>query len=228
MLWNVGSLIALATGPLDGRAADIDAAASFSVLSLLPAVLLHISLGQRDRPIRVCGYILSGIAVALHVADVITGAPRFHYAALLMVTIGFAALTLISVVLELRRKESAAGSRLAAAMGLFLFAISFVHFEVGHAGAVWTKELAFHHAGIPLALFILLQDYSFLLLDAFLRFIVNGMLAAVALLLVIPVLRSSEFRARLDDPLQAGLLFSFPQSSCSPHSSTSATGWTSF
>src|SRR5438445_12126025 len=40
MLWNIGSLIALAAGPSGGMAADIIVAASFSVLSLLPAVLL--------------------------------------------------------------------------------------------------------------------------------------------------------------------------------------------
>jgi hypothetical protein len=92
-------------------------------------------------------------------------------------------------------------------MGLFLFAISFAHFEEAHAGHAWTRELAFHHAGIPLALFILLQDYRFLLLDAFLRFIVNGMLAAAAVLLAIPALRSSLIRGRLNDPFPAGLLF---------------------
>jgi two-component system LytT family sensor kinase len=43
-LWNIGSLIALGTGPRGGMAPDIIVAASFSVLSLLPAVLLHISL----------------------------------------------------------------------------------------------------------------------------------------------------------------------------------------
>ncbi|HVY93395.1 MAG TPA: hypothetical protein VHA14_11620, partial [Bryobacteraceae bacterium] len=178
MLWNVGSLITLAAGPKEGRFADIAAAASFSVLSLLPAVLLHISLGRRQKGIPELGYLLSGAAVLLHVADMITGAPRFHYAALLLVTIGFSALTLISVILEWRRKDGAAGSRLAAAMGLFLFAISFAHFEDAHAQLIWTRELAFHHAGIPLSLFVLLQDYRFLLLDAFLRFIVNGMVAA--------------------------------------------------
>ncbi len=207
MLWNVGSLITLAAGPKEGRFADIAAAASFSVLSLLPAVLLHISLGRRQKGIPELGYLLSGAAVLLHVADMITGAPRFHYAALLLVTIGFSALTLISVILEWRRKDGAAGSRLAAAMGLFLFAISFAHFEDAHAQLIWTRELAFHHAGIPLALFVLLQDYRFLLLDAFLRFIVNGMVAAAAVLLAIPVLRSTLIRGHLNDPFPAGLLF---------------------
>src|SRR5947209_6417909 len=49
MLWNIGSLIALAIGPSGGIAADIIIAASFSVLSLLPAVLLHISLAANHR-----------------------------------------------------------------------------------------------------------------------------------------------------------------------------------
>jgi hypothetical protein len=39
--------------------------------------------------------------------------------------------------------------------------------------------LALHHAGIPLALFVLLQDYRFVLLDAFVRFLANALLAAV-------------------------------------------------
>jgi len=49
MLWNLGSLVGMATGPEGGIAAEIIVAASFSVLSLLPAVLLHISLQSRQR-----------------------------------------------------------------------------------------------------------------------------------------------------------------------------------
>lgn len=207
MFWNVGSLITLAAGPKEGHLADIAAAASFSVLSLLPAVLLHISIGRREKIISALGYGVSAAAVALHLTDVITGGPRFHRAALLVVTFGFSALTIVCVIDERRRKAGAAGSRLAAAMGLFLFAISFAHFEEAHAGQAWTRELAFHHAGIPLALFVLLQDYRFLMLDAFLRFIVDGMMAAAAVLLAIPVLRSTLIRGHLNDPFPAGLLF---------------------
>ena len=42
--------------------------------------------------------------------------------------------------------------------------------------------MALDHAWIPLALFVLLQSYRFLLLDAFLRFVVNASLAAAAVL----------------------------------------------
>src|ERR1700675_1714502 len=65
MLWNLGSLVALASAPDTGFAADIIIAASFSVLSLLPAVLLHISLQAEHRSLWVSGYVLSIIAVAL-------------------------------------------------------------------------------------------------------------------------------------------------------------------
>jgi hypothetical protein len=159
MLWNLGSLIALASGPSSGPVADVIVAASFSVLSILPAVLLHISLGSDYRPLWISGYVLSAIAVGLHAGDLLTGAPRFHYAALILVTAGFACITVISVLLELRQKNRAASSRLAGAMGLFLLAISFAHFGSDHPRQAWSGEIALHHAGIPLALLVLLQDY---------------------------------------------------------------------
>ena len=64
-------------------------------------------------------------------------------------------------------------------MCLALFAMSFVHFGTGHASQAWSSELVVHHAGIPLALFVLLQDYRFVLLDAFVRFLANALLAAM-------------------------------------------------
>src|SRR5580693_4051391 len=95
-LWNAGSLIGMATAPTGDPLADVIVAGSFSVLSLLPAVLLHISLRSRPRYLWISGYAVSAIAVVLHVSDLITTAPRFHYAAILLVTIGFAALTAAS------------------------------------------------------------------------------------------------------------------------------------
>ncbi len=207
MLWNLGSLIALASGPSSGPVADVIVAASFSVLSILPAVLLHISLGSDYRPLWISGYVLSAIAVGLHAGDLLTGAPRFHYAALILVTAGFACITVISVLLELRQKNRAASSRLAGAMALFLLAISFAHFGSDHPRQAWSGEIALHHAGIPLALLVLLQDYRFLLLDAFLRFVVNASLAAAAVLVSIRVIESPELLAHLQHPFDAGLLF---------------------
>src|ERR1700759_608290 len=96
----------------------------------------------------VTGYIVSGLAVVLHVSDLITDAPRYHYAAILLVTIGFGGLAAVSAIRD-------RGPRLAASMVLFLFAISFVHFEAAHAAGAWSGEIALHHAGIPLALYVL-------------------------------------------------------------------------
>jgi hypothetical protein len=60
-----------------------------------------------------------------------------------------------------------------------LFAMSFVHFGSGQPPHAWSSELVLHHAGIPLALFVLLQDYRFVLLDAFVRFLANALVAAI-------------------------------------------------
>ncbi len=122
-------------------------------------------------------------------------------------TLGFGGLTVISVILEVRQKGGAAGSRLAGAMGLFLFAISFVHFGSSHPRQVWSGEIALHHAGLPLALLVLLQDYRFLLLDTFLRFILNASLAAGALLIGVRAVQSQNLAAHLRHPFDAGLLF---------------------
>ncbi len=209
LLWNLGSLIGMATSPQGDPIADAIVAASFSVLSLLPAVLLHISLRSRHRALWMTGYAVSFVAIALHIGDLVTSAPRFHYAALLLVTIGFGVLTTVCVALEaFSGPKDGSGPRLLGAMVLFLFAISFVHFESAHDIKAWSGEAALHHAGIPLALFVLLQDYRFLLLDAFIRFLVSAGLAAVA----VWVAFQAEARFALlaharRDPFYAGLIF---------------------
>ena len=147
--------------------------------------------------------------MALHIGDLVTGAPRFHYAAILLITIGFAALSTASVVQEgVAGPRDGSGKRLAGAMVLFLFAISFAHFGSAHDIKAWSGEAALHHAGIPLALFVLLQDYRFLLLDAFIRFLVNGLLAAFAVWLSLVAEAKLGLVARAShDPFYAGLIF---------------------
>ena len=179
LLWNLGSLIGLASGPGDALS-DAIVAASFSVLSLLPAVLLQISLAGRRGYLSIAGYVVASLAVLLHIADLITDAPRLHYAAIILITAGFAGLAAIVLGLELSgRERSGSGKRLAGAMVLFALAISFVHFRADHEVRGWSGEIALHHAALPLALFVLLQDYRFLLLDAFVRFLANALLAAL-------------------------------------------------
>src|SRR5581483_4911620 len=100
------------------------------------------------------------------------------------------------------------GKRLAGAMVMCLFAISFAHFGSTHDIKAWSGEAALHHAGIPLAIFVLLQEYRFLLLDAFIRFLVNGGMAALAIWLgFIAPTRLNVIERVAHDPFYAGIAF---------------------
>lgn len=181
LLWNASSLLVMA---MEGGGITMSLATMIasSALSLLPAVLLHISPAGRFRWIIVPGYVLAGVAVVIHSSELLTPAPHFHRLALILITIGFGALTVIAamtlfsgVQAQERRRVL---SSLLGTMALFLFAMSFVHFGYGEVAGAWPVELILHHAGIPLALVVLLQDYRFVLLDAFLRFLASVLLAA--------------------------------------------------
>ena len=174
LVWNMASLVVLGMGSRDLADAPIAAAIAFSVLSLLPAVLFDLSLAERSRRLVAAGYGLSTVAVALHVAELFQAGELLHRLALWIVTGGFVVLTLLAAA-----KPAAQAPRLIGTMSLFLLAISFVHFGGAHVRQVWSRELAFHHAAIPLALLVLLQDYRFVLLDAFLRFLANVLLAGL-------------------------------------------------
>src|SRR5580658_2592099 len=175
LVWNLASLLVLGMGARTGS----DTVA-FSVLSLLPAVLFDLCLAGRQRLLVCAGYGLSAVAIVLHAMELFRHDAVYHRWGLNLITIGFVALTCIAAVAVWRdANRRAATSRLVGTMSLFLLAISFVHFGEGHAQQVWSRELAFHHAAIPLALLVLLQDYRFVLLDAFLRFLANVLLAAL-------------------------------------------------
>lgn len=181
LLWNLASLIVLGSDP-QSQLATVMAAISFSVLSLLPAVLFDLCLQERFRALVRLGYGLSAVTIVLHVAELFRDGSQYHRWGLTLITIGFGVLTCVaaaSVFVSHQENRRAATSRLVGTMSLFLLAMSFVHFQSGEATQVWSRELAFHHAAIPLALLILLQDYRFVLLDAFLRFLANVFLAAL-------------------------------------------------
>jgi len=210
LAWNLGSLIVLAFPRLPARESDLVVAVSFSALSLLPAVLLHVSLEGGSKGLVGAGYVLSAIAVFMHFWEIRGDGAALHQRALLLITIGFVILTTAAVVRAAVGNDAdrrPGGIRIAASMCLALFAMSFVHFGTGHAGEAWSSELFVHHAGIPLALFVLLQDYRFVLLDAFVRFLANALLAAMLAALVI----GAAFRLILagraaPEPLQEAVL----------------------
>jgi two-component system, LytTR family, sensor kinase len=177
LVWNLGSLVVLAAPGLPAGMLAVVVAISFSVFSVLPAVLLHISI--EDTRLINAGYVLSGIAVVMHFREIQGNGERLHQIALLLITAGFLLLTGIAVARAALWDRGAGGTRIFGSMCLALFAISFVHFGAGHVRQAWSSELLVHHAGIPLALFVLLQDYRFVLLDAFIRFLANALLAGL-------------------------------------------------
>src|SRR5437773_1082275 len=66
LLWHIGALVILAPGFQENRAVHLFHGVSFSAVSLVPAVLLHIWLEQRYMPVWITGYVLSIIAAGIH------------------------------------------------------------------------------------------------------------------------------------------------------------------
>ena len=170
LAWNLASLIVLGADAPSSWVVAI----GFSVLSLLPAVLFDLCLAERGGALVRIGYALAGLSIAPHIIEVFRPDTDLHRFALAAITVGFGALTAVAAF-----RVRGHTPRLIGTMSLFLLAMSFVHLGNGHAEQIWSQELALHHAAIPLALLVLMQDYRFILLDAFLRFLANVLLAAV-------------------------------------------------
>lgn len=182
LFWNLGSLVVVLGEP-SSVLSEAVASLSFTVLSLLPPVLLHLALGREYPPLRAGGYAIGGLAAAAHLAEAFNLGIAGHDFGIRLITFGFGALAVGAAALLSRGRAArrAAGMRAVAAMALFLLAASFVHFGGEHGPGSWGRELLFHHAGMPLALFVLLQDFRFLLLDVFLRVVgAAGIAAGIA------------------------------------------------
>ena len=208
LLWNLASLIVLATNSAQNALNSAIVTVGFSVLSLLPAVLFDLCLRDRFRVLVRLGYGLSAVTIALHVGELMRAGSSYHRLALILITIGYGALTCIAAAGMFASRDQnrgATASRLVGTMSLFLLAMSFVHLRSAHLNQVWSRELAFHHAAIPLALLVLLQDYRFVLVDAFLRFLANVFLAALFTLGGVLAWRSG-ILPRFDSPFVEALL----------------------
>ncbi len=184
LVWNATSVAVIGLYEIHSPAVDFVSGLGTTALNLLPAVLLHLALGGRHRPFAVAGYLLSAIAVGIHWSEFVLNAPQFHENGLVFSTIGFGALAVVAAVTLLRSHDTGHGQRtrrLLGTMALFLFALTFLHFGVGFEPGAWPLEVLVHHAGIPLALFVLLQDFRFVLLDAFVRVIANLAVAGITI-----------------------------------------------
>ncbi len=200
LLWNAGSFLALLLPP--SRLQLTVDAVRYSALSLLPAVLLDLSLGGRLRRLARAGYAVSSIAIAMHLLELVWPAD-LHQRALLLISGGFAALTVASAAgILLAGGHDLRGrlSRTLAAMGLLLFVVTLVHMASSQPPEAWSKELFLHHVGIPIALWILLQDYRFVFLDTFVRFLANVILAASMAVAALRFMRLPGLAAAAADP----------------------------
>jgi len=188
-LYNIGALASLIASSRNAQVAEIIVFFCFAVLSLLPAVLLHLSLDGSFTLVIASGYALSAVCIGIHFWELLHPGLDYQRRALLLITIGFAILTGISVAAvalqQNDRDRRAKASRIFGAMCAALIAMSFVHLGSNQPLHAWSSELLLHHAGIPLALFVLLGDYRFVLLDAFVRFLANVLLAALLTFAVI-------------------------------------------
>ncbi len=206
LLWNAGSLLVLTGASTRSSLTEIAAAFSFSALSLMPAVLFSISLGTRAPRLQALGWAASTLAVLLHVSETLFQTPASHSHALLLIAISFIALTAVSALGPGTPDRTRSASRIAGTMALLIFASSFVHFgNDPSAGHAWSKEFALHHAGIPLALFVVLREHRFLLLDVFVRSLASAGLAALFIAAVfLSNARWSLFSLAAQSPLTSG------------------------
>lgn len=179
LCWNLGSLTVLLAEPAGQFQAAVSSL-SLAFLSLLPCTLLHSALGNEYRWLSAAGYTVGAAAAMIHVTSALGVPVASPGTGLASINYGFGSLSVIGAVLLARggSQRTRSGMRTLAAMALFLLALSFVHFGRAHEPGAWLHELVFHHAGIPLALFVLLQDYRFLLMDVFVRLAGSVLLAA--------------------------------------------------
>lgn len=179
LCWNAASLATLLVDPGGAR---LEAVGSFSmaVLSMLPCTLLHLALGGEHAWLRRAGYALSTCAALLHALDAVGLSISGPDTGTAIISYGFSGLAIVSAVVLARQgsRDRRTGMRVLAAMALLVFSVSFFHFRHEHSAVAWIHELLAHHAVIPLALIVLLQDYRFLLLDVFIRLAGAGTLAA--------------------------------------------------
>ena len=85
LLWNVGSLIALASPNPKSILIGTVMTISFCALSLLPAVLLQVALRGQEPALTTAGYSVSAVAMALHITELLASNALWHQLGLVLV-----------------------------------------------------------------------------------------------------------------------------------------------
>lgn len=165
LLWNA---LSLATSLFGENAWLTSLGAAF--LSLLPAVLFDLAIHHSPPWAARAGYCLAAAAALLHMLELANPAPDVHTIGLYLIAAGFGVLALYAG----RRSR-----KWQPALAVLLLALTFLHFDSTQQHYASLLEILTHHAGIPLAMFVLLQNFRYVLLDALVRPFTNLVLAFV-------------------------------------------------
>jgi two-component system LytT family sensor kinase len=190
--WNLGALVLIAMSPAYPRLSAFIEMLSFSSLSLLAPVLLHLSLNHRC-PLAIAGYVTGAAAAALHLFEIVLARPHFHLYALGLMAVGLGGVTLASAIHLIGSTDPERPGLLRRLLGtalLFIFVGTYVHVGLEHGAHTWSNELILHHASVPLALLIILHNHRFVLLDALVRFCANFVLAGLFAFLCLRLIRA--------------------------------------
>lgn len=175
LAWNIGALVIYGMRDLSlGVPSPYLAAAAFTALGLLPAVVVDSALWSREvksnRSGRVAvaigAYLLSIVASAMHFYSAWSEGIAPSGSAMRAMTIGFG-LLIVAMIIQTRTQRGL--GRAVWGVALAVFAVSALHLSQHQGGESWWIELIGHHASLPLALAILYQDYRFALADIFLK-----------------------------------------------------------
>src|SRR5437764_6654869 len=142
LCWNAGALISLALSNPPSFGVSAVMTASFSFLSLLPAVLFQVALQGQQPVLALAGYAVSLSATILHFFDLSSSGEGLHQIALIVIAVGFDCLTVIAFGLrQLRNSEKPMiRSDWISLAALLLFSSSFLHFGYEHVSSPWAAE----------------------------------------------------------------------------------------
>jgi signal transduction histidine kinase len=171
--WNAGALGGYGLVDLGFMTSPLLLAGAFGALCFLPAVVVHSALQAGERNTRLQnlliagGYVLSGIATAMHFHSAMTIGKAPSQSALRGATFGFGVLLAGLLVMTRGQKGRV---RVLSVVAMAVFAVSALHLSNPEFGQdPWWLQLAGHHASVPLALLILYQDFRFAFADTFLK-----------------------------------------------------------